>query len=229
MSDETQIPSTQTPPPRKGRGCFFYGCLTCLVLFLVACLSVFLVIQFVKSKINAFTDTAPMKLPKVEMTDAEYQGLDERVRAFSDAMQQGKPTPPLTLGERELNALILKSPNAKELADKVYVSLNGDQVKGQVSVPLDKFGWFGRGRYLNGEATFKVSLENGVLIVTPSEILVKSKPLPESIMKDLREKNLAQEAYKDPKNAQAISKFQSIQIKDSRVTIQARTNSAPAP
>ncbi|HEU0038618.1 MAG TPA: hypothetical protein VFR76_05035 [Verrucomicrobiae bacterium] len=213
---------TTTPPPRKGRGCLFYGCLTCVVLLLIMAVLAVVAIRFVKNQVNAYTDSQPMKLPRVEMTDAEFQQLDQRVKAFGDAMEKGKPAEPLILAERDINALIVKAANLKELADKVYVSVNGNEVKGQVSIPLSRLGWLGKGRYLNGEATFNVSLENGMLMVTAREIKVKGKPLPESFMSQLRHENLAKEASKDPKNAEAIRKLDSIQVQESQVLIKAR-------
>lgn len=215
--------STSPPLVRKRRGCLFYGCLTCLVLLLIVGLMAFLAVRFVKSQVNTYTDAAPMKLPKVEMGEAEFKELQGRVKSFGDALDQGKPTEPMILTERDLNALLADAPNTKELADKVYISLTGDQVKGQVSIPLTGLGWLGKGRYLNGDATFNVSLENGVLIVTASEVRVKGQPLPDSIMGRLRQENLAKDVYKDPKNAEAIRKFQSIQVQDGQVIIKARS------
>ena len=55
------------PPIRKGRGCFFYGCLTSLVLLLVVFLLALFTVRWIRNEINAYTDTAPMTLPKVEM------------------------------------------------------------------------------------------------------------------------------------------------------------------
>jgi len=182
----------------------------------------FLAVRAVKNKVYAYTDGQPMQLPKVEMSDAEYESLSQRVKTFGEAMEQGKGAEPLMLTERDINALLAKAANMQELADKVYVSVNGNQVKGQVSIPLSFLGWLGRGRYLNGEATFNVSLENGVLIVTAQEVKVKGKPLPESFMKQLRQENLAKDAYKNPENAEAIRKLDSIEVQDSKAIIKAR-------
>jgi hypothetical protein len=215
-------PMTSSPAPKR-RGCFFYGCLTSVVLLLIAALLVFFAVRFAKNKFNSITDSQPLTMPKVEMTDAEFQVLQEKMKSFGNALEQGKPVEPLKLNERDLNALIALSGKTKELADKVHVSLNGNQVKGMVSIPLSGLGWLGKDRYLNGDATFKVSLENGVLIVTAEEIRVKGVPIPEAIMSQLRRENLAKEAYKDPKNAEAIRKFDSIQVEDSQVTVKARS------
>jgi hypothetical protein len=213
---------TMSAPPPKRRGCLFYGCLTCVVLALLTGLLAFLGVRALKNKIYAWTDSQPMQLPKVEMSDAEYDSLEQRVASFGDAMEQGKPVEPLILTERDLNALMVRSAQAKELADKVYLTLAGSQVKGQVSIPLSGLGWFGKGRYLNGEAIFDVSLENGVLLVTAREIQVKGKPLPESVMKKLRQENLAKDIYRNPENAEALRKLDSIHVEDDRAIIKAR-------
>jgi hypothetical protein len=212
---------TTTPPPRK-RGCLFYGCLTSVVLLLLAALLAFLAIRYVRNQFNTYTDTAPMKLPKVEMSDAEFQQLQQRAKAFTDGMASGKVVEPLALNERDINALLLKNESTKAFADRAYLSLAGSNVTGQISIPLSGLGWLGKDRYLNGEATFNVSLENGVLIVTAKEVRVKGKPLPDSFMNSLRRENLAKDAYKDPKNAEAIRKLESLRVDDGRVTVKAR-------
>jgi hypothetical protein len=215
--------SNPTPPPPRKRGCLFYGCLTGVVLLALACVLAFFAFRFVNNQINAFADSTPAPLPKVEMSDDEFQGLQERLQVFGRALKEGKPAEALALTERDLNALILKSPNAKGFSDKVYVSLDGSNVTGQVSIPLSDFGRFGKGRYLNGEAAFNVSLENGVLSVTARDIRVKGRPLPESFMEVLRKENLAGEACKEPKAAEAIRQFESIQVREGRVIIKARS------
>ena len=217
MSDENL-----TQQPKKRRGCLFYGCLTCVVLLVLALVLVFAAVQVIKKQIYAWTEAAPMQLPKVEMADAQFQSLQQRVTTFHDAMQQGKAGEPLVLTDNEINALIDKAENMKQLAGKVYVSLTNDQVKGQVSIPVPGVFWFARGRYLNGEAAFNVSLENGVLIVTAQEIRVKGKTVPESFMSALRKENLAKEFYKNPDQAATISKLESIHLEGDHVIIKAR-------
>lgn len=217
--------TTPANPPKK-RGCLFYGCLTVIILLVIAGLCAFLAVRYVRNQFNAYTDTAPVPLPTVEISDADLQGLQARAKEFSDNVDQGKATAPLLLTEREINALIFKSPKTKEFADRVYLSLQGSNVTGQISIPLSGLGWLGKGRYLNGEATFNVSLENGVLIVTAREVRVKGKPLPDSFMGPLRQENLAKDAYKDAEHAATLRKLDSLRVEDGRVIIKARTPEA---
>src|SRR5690349_8252010 len=105
----------QTPPPetKKRRGCFFYGCLTVVVLALVVGIMAVLAVNYVKNLINTYTDTSPMTLPKVEMPAAEYEALDKRVTAFKDSVDKQKNVSPLELTGDEINALIAKGTNTK--------------------------------------------------------------------------------------------------------------------
>lgn len=210
-----------TPPP-KGRGCFFYGCLTSVVMMLLLVLMAFFLVRYFQKKLNDYTDTKPAPLPRIEMAEGEFKELQSRVKTFGEAVDQGKPAEPLVLTERELNALIAKSDQTGKLAEHVYVTLAGDQVKGEISLPLSRISWLGKGRYLNGEASFNVSLENGGLIVTARDVRVKGKALPEAFMEPLRKENLAKDAYKNPKNAEALRKLDQLKIEDGKVILKAR-------
>src|SRR5438552_453763 len=129
--------------PKKQRGCFFYGCITCLVLLLVVGLAAFLGVRYAIHRANAliaeYTDTQPMALPKEEMPAAELEQLKKRFAAFNDALQAHSNAPPFVLSGREINALLSTAPEMKLFKDRFHVALEGNQFKGQVSLPLDAF------------------------------------------------------------------------------------------
>ena len=216
---------TPAPETKKRRGCFFYGCLTVVVIFVMVGIMAILAVNYFKSLINTYTDTSPMALPKVEMPAAEYEALDKRVAAFKESLDKKKDVSPLVLTGDEINALIAGKPDTKQFKDKFHISIEGDKIKGQVSIPLGDTGIpFTKGRYLNGAAAFKASLQNGVLIVTADSIVVKGKPLPETFMARLRNENLAKDAYRDPKNAETLRKIESIEVKEGKVSIKPRAS-----
>src|SRR5262249_48590528 len=111
-----------------------------------------------------------------------------------------------------------------------YVTIEGDKVKSQVSIPLENLSaalekvgiGFLRGRYLNGEAELKASLRDGLLLVTLESFEVNGQRPPEEFLANLRQQNLAEDAYKDAKNAQQIRKLESIEIKDGKIIIKPR-------
>ena len=154
------------------------------------------------------------------MPPEQAKELHARVDAFREALDSGKPTEPLVLDSDDINVLIADNP---DLRDKVHVDLEGDKVKGQVSFPLEGIGLPAfKGRYLNGKATLKVSLEDGFLRVTLDALEVKGKPVPATFIDQLRTKNLAEDVSRNPENAEAIRKLESIQVEDGKVIIKAR-------
>lgn len=215
-------------PVRKGRGCLFYGCLTLVVLVVVGAAALYFGTRYALNQaIQKYTDSGPMTLPKVEFTVAEAAGAQARFKAFQEAIKAGTPTEPLSLAEKEINALIANSPDFGKLKDKVYVSLDGNQIKGQISYPLEEvpIPWLarmGKGRYLNGAAGLNVSMQNGSLLVTLQSLEVKGEPVPDQFMAGVRQQNLAQEVYKDARNVEALGKIESIEIKDGKIEVKAR-------
>lgn len=215
----------ETPPKR--RGCLFYGCITSLVLLLLLVVTVFLAARYGINKVNGYileyTDTTAMTLPKTDMPEAELKKLNERVAAFKQGLDAGTNTSALILSSREINALIANTPETQALRDKVYVNLDGDKVKGQISLPLEKYFKMPliktQGRFLNGEGTFKVVITNSTLWISMQDMEVKGKPLPEDVMARFRGQNLAEGVDNDPTNRTALGRYESVEVKDSSAVI----------
>jgi hypothetical protein len=229
MSDQIAPPlATPAAEPAKRRGCFFYGCITVLVLTVLVGIAGFFTIRYVAHKVTAlveqYTDTKPMMLESVQMSSSDYQQLDKRVTTFADAVNARKSTPALVLTGDDINALIANNRAWKALKDKVYVTIAGDQVKGKVSIPMDDLAQVPllsrlKGRYLNGSADFKVSLANGVLVVTIQSLEAKGQSLPPQFMAQLQSVNFAQNSAQDPKTQEMIGRIESIEVKDGKITI----------
>jgi hypothetical protein len=230
-----QAPKFTPEPPQampRQRGCFFYGCIIASILAVLFAILMgviaFFSYRMLSKAIDDYTSTTPRDLPKLEMPPEQQQAIKDRVEAFKKAVDSEAPTEPLILTSDDLNALIQ---DTSELKGVIYVKVEGEEIKGQVSIPLDK--WFDigivRGRYLNGEADFKVSLRDGVLIGTLDSIEVNGKRPPDEIMKGIREQNLFKDAYKDEKNASRIRKLESVEVKDGKIIVRARAKAGSGP
>jgi hypothetical protein len=211
-------------PPKKEHGCFFYGCIAASVLAVALLIAIvaggYFSYQFFLKLVNQYTSPTPVQLPKVEMSDEDRAALHARFDAFKKAVDKGEDTEPLVLSGDELNVLMADNP---EVAGKVYFIIEGDKLKGQCSLPLDGLGLPGvQGRYFNGKATFLASLHEGHLVVMVDAAEVNGKPISEQFMAGLRNKNLAEDAAKDPDNAKVLGKLESLEIKDGKITIKAR-------
>jgi hypothetical protein len=231
--DFYQAPKFTPEPPTgapKQHGCFFYGCIIASIMAVLTAIVVgvgaFFAYRLLNQLVDQYTSTTPLELPKVEMPPEQRTALKDRIEAFRKAVDAETPTEPLVLTSDDLNALIDEN---EELKGKIYVKLEGDEVKGQVSIPLDKLGLgMMRGRYLNGEADLKASLSDGVLIVTLDSIEVNGKRPPDDMMKGLREQNLAKDVYKEEKNAKLIRKLESLEVKDGKIILRVRAKGASA-
>jgi hypothetical protein len=173
-----------------------------------------------KKTLNDFTDTSPVTLPTVKMSPDEMAQVRRRVDEFRTAVRGGLPAPPLTLTSDEINALIATDPDLQALKGKLYVTIEGDQIKGQVSVPVEEAGLpMFRGRYLNGSGIFNLSLHNGILRLTAQTVSVKGKPLPEVYLQNIRKQNLAKKINSEPRASVALDHLESIDVKDGKIVI----------
>ena len=208
------------PAAKPRRGCFFYGCITGLVLLVLVLGALMVGLHYVKKMVNQYTDTQPMELPTVQMSPGESDKLKQRCEAFQKAVREQRPAKPLELTADDVNALIASGPERQALQGKFYVSLEGDQLKGEVSVPLQEVGLsMFKGRYLNGSATFNLSFRNGALFVSPQTIIVKGKPLPEAYMQAIRKENLAAKLTNEPSAAAVLQGLEDIQVKEGRLVV----------
>lgn len=211
-------------PPKPRKGCLFYGCLALAILSFAVLVGGGLGLYFLYQKANAFVEeyaaSEPMELPKLRYTQIEKEQFDERVRIFADGLAQGKPTVPLVLKGEDLNMLLASSPELKTLSDGVRLKVEGDEVKGVVSLKLGDLGApFFKDRYLNGEAWFKVVLADGRLTVSPSKIVVNGKQLPENYLAAIRQHNFAESANQDPEVLKTLNKLSTIEVKDGTVKV----------
>jgi len=220
-----------TVPPKK-RGCLFYGCLiTSIVCVIGLALTILGVRAVYKKAVADFTTAQPETIQKGEIAPADLTALQARVERFEAALQNPKEQQELILTADDINALIANNPEFKSLAGKVYVMIEGDQVRSQVSVPLKDIGPLKfKGRYLNGVATIGLGLENGKLRITLQDVQVKGQSLPATIMTELKKQNWARDVQNDRGAANAIKKFESIKVEDGKVILKSKAPEAvPAP
>ena len=215
--------SNEINPPKK-RGCLFYGCLSLTVIALLAIVAgiigYFVIKNVTTGWIRDYTETAPAQIEKVEYTRAQTDAMQKRLANFKQALDGGTNLMEFILTADDLNALISTQ---RELKDKLFVRIDGDQLRGEISMPLSDLGPFKlSGRYLNATATFKIALANGALDVRLQDAQVKGRPLPSMVLSEFKKNNLAQEYQKDPKAAADIAKFDTVQVTNSTVLLRNR-------
>ena len=231
---DQQSPAAEQPPVqdgghhedrRQGRGCFFWGCLSLVVVFLVLLIGIPLAAYFtVRHYVNKFTSDVPLNIVAVELPEEEMKALEARFETFDAAMDKGEPQD-LEVTAKEINAMIAKD---EQLKGHVFVRIADGKVGGDVSIPMDQLPG-GGSRFLNATADFDVSMDGGVLIVTLADAKVNGAPLPQAIVDGFAGQNLAKEAYEDPDSAEVLRKFDSLEIVGDKIILKARKQAAEPP
>ncbi|HWX22366.1 MAG TPA: hypothetical protein VN578_20895 [Candidatus Binatia bacterium] len=215
--------------PRRPHGCLFYGCLIGTVCLGGVLLALLLGLYQVRKMIFQFTDSQPMPVPTLQMSPAEMEQVRHRFQDFLDALRLGRQTLPLALTGDDINAFIATDPDLRALKGKLYVTIEGDRLKGQLSLRLSDLGLpFFKGRYINGTGTFALSLQNSNLWLLPELITVKGKPLPSLYMNKIRRQNLAENVAANPRASSALDHLQSLELKDGKLLLIPKTPQEPA-
>ena len=154
---------TEQQGTRPRRGCFFYGMVVGSILFVLLITAALCTFLYAKGLLDQLTDKQPLTLPKVVLSDEQMDRLRDRIENFRDAAQQGQATEPLALTAEELNALIQTDADLSPLRNRLYVIIEGDRLKAQMSFPAEELGFERfKGRYVNATGTFSVALNDGV-------------------------------------------------------------------
>lgn len=214
MSDSNQPQFVQ--PKRFPWGCVLGGCFTVLLLMVIGTGTVgFLGYRYYTAQLNKFTSTEPADIPKIETSKEEAEAVQKRFEDFKAALVRNESPPPLVLTSDEINAMISTN---KDFNGKLFVTVEDGEVSAQASIPADMIPG-GKGRYFNGRVSLKVSLENGVLIVTLDDAEVNGESIPSQFLDTIRRENLAKDAYKDPKSAEFLRKFERLSIEKDKIIL----------
>jgi hypothetical protein len=213
--------SDQESPKSKGRGCFFYGCLTVAILFILGAIALYFGARYaMKTVLNAYTETSPASLPKTGLSTNELARLQARLEQFKAALESQKETEPLALSGAEINALIANEPQLRQYQDQFSVTIDQDQIKAQVSIPVEQLAFNSfKGRYLNGSAGLKASLENGALVVRLQSLAIKGQTIPPPVLDRLSQENLAANAVRDPNAVVLLQRLAAIEVADGKITL----------
>lgn len=213
---------------KKKRGCWFYGCITALVLFVVLVGTVvFGLWKMADTMVKRYTETEPLVFSGESYSPEDAEHAAQKFQVFSETLQKQQGPATLELSEPEINSWLVHNEGFNQYDIQAEVTLDEDTAGGKISLPLQDilpFG-FGKGRYLNGAAKLDITTRDGKLFIFIQELEVKGEPLPEVIMSELRTVNLA-EPPDDPESEgydqeQPFENIQSIDIEEGKIRITA--------
>ncbi|HAF02214.1 MAG TPA: hypothetical protein DCG89_00210 [Spartobacteria bacterium] len=223
MSNTTWI---EPPPPQKGMGCFAKGCLILLVfvivLILACCAGLYWGFRHHSALVHGFywltkthaIGSSPMPVPSYEASEAEIETVKERWRNFESAGRDHQPAE-IELTGNDINDLIAAN---RHWRGKAFVSIEGNRLRLQASVPLDEF--VGQsGYYFNGDIAIQsdeaMPLDNPRL----ESVTVNNKPVPRDVLDWKYRSRQLRDYLAEYKDAREIGK---IQIRDGKLTLRSR-------
>lgn len=209
-------------PPEEGLSSgakWGIGCTSGCLLFLLA--AGFLgYLAYLKTKeaiggaLDQFSSTTPIVFLAPEVEEGTINDVVARFDAFREVLESGGEAEPLHLSGEDINILIYHHPDWEPLTDKTAVRIEDDQIMAEVSIPLDDLLPMFQGRFLNGEASIRLQLEDGYLEGFIQSLWFNGTESPPELIQELQWKNLFEEAQQDPEFQRMIEQLESIRVEE---------------
>ena len=216
----------EAPPREKGLGCFARGCLILLVFAIVLAIACLAGMYWGFQRHSAIVHgiywlakthsiaQGPVPVPEFTGSDTQIQSVRERWQDFEQKTRAGQAAE-IELTADDINALIAANRDAR---GKVFVSIDGNQLRLQASVPLGEI--LGRpGYYFDGDMTVEFkgaeSLDNPQL----NRIVVNGRQVPSDLLNWKYRSRRLREYLADYRNSYDIG---TIEVRDGKLILRSR-------
>jgi hypothetical protein len=212
MEANRPVEGLMEPGPKKKRGCFFWGCLSLTIVFVVVGGCTGFLMYEGWQEVKDFTDVTPEPVPQHEVKAGEYEELQARIVAFSEAGDGESQTLELTAGD--LNTLVVEAPDFRELSNgTIFVRIEEGEVLVDLSLPVLS------DRYLNGTLGVELEVVNGRMVGDLKTVIVKGQPLQEGFFVQFL-KNVLDDIFENANQGGQgiISQTRTLEVKDGKMT-----------
>lgn len=183
----------------------------------------------IKSVVTKFTSEQPAAIPQTSYTEAELKSLGSSLAGRLSPEGAPANSDPIEITSRELNMLMGLNPTTDRLRDRFHFEIEGDRVKGQVSIPLREFDVkLFKDRYLNGEATFKLTVANGQIDCRFDTLTINGTEIPDTVRASLSTQNLALKLNENKEATEVFEKIAYVEVKDGKILAHLRAPKAAA-
>jgi hypothetical protein len=157
----------------------------------------------------------PVPVPQFTASDAQIQSVHERCEDFEQKARAAQPAE-LELTPDDINTLIATNQDTR---GKVFVSIDGDRLRCQTSMPLGEF--IGRsGYYFNGDIAVELksaeSLENPQL----NRISVNGEVVPPDLLNWKYRSKRLRDYLAEYRNGSGVG---TVEIRDGKLILRSRT------
>jgi len=207
---------------KKGRGCFFYGCITLMVLAIIAAVAILIGVRYgYKYARDHFTSTKPLAVPPVALSTDQGARVTQRVEDFQKELRAGTAKAPLELSSDELDYYVRNS-NTNGLNDNIHLTIVNDHIHAQMSIPLDMQGPTFFGRFFNGEADVPLKLQDGTVSFQLQNPRVNGRPPPGWLLRVMNQ-NLQWNPVPGDGQSGGITNIDKIEIRDDKLILYPKT------
>ncbi|MBT3374168.1 MAG: hypothetical protein HN742_33945 [Lentisphaerae bacterium] len=203
----------------KKRGPLFWGLVAAAGVVLLAGICVIGVASWARSAVLNATQEQAVAVPVAgQVEKRELRRLNDKYTSFRKALDQGHAGT-FEFSDRELNVLVAKLPELKELRGKAAFAIERGEFIVDACVPLNDLPGL-EGRYLNGRFTLDISTEGGHPVIRPVQVTVPDGEVPQVIVKRLREMNVLDELTERDANARTlVDRISGLKIRDGKLVI----------
>ena len=216
----TAKPSARTAgkPAPKWRGCLLAAGVAALCLVLLAGIVAGVLFWKFRALRDEFADTQVQSVPIAETNAEAARRLTRTFEQMQRAVQEGR-SERFVFTDQQLNQMVATVPAVQEGRGKVHFAIAGEHLKIQAGLPLEQVPGF-QGRYLNGEFTVDLRMENGALRLYVLDAAVRGKPLPPVIMERLRGIDLAAQVQQDPEVRRQLAGIKTLRIENGKLLLE---------
>jgi hypothetical protein len=127
-------------PQRKRHGCFFYGCITMLVVFVIVIVGLTASVWWLqKSVSNWLFDTKPLEFANASAYSPEVaQQAQTKIAAFDQKLKTTTEAATLAITDTEINAILANNAELKKSGIKIEVQFSEKLATGRISIPWDQ-------------------------------------------------------------------------------------------
>lgn len=195
-----------------------------VIVLLIVALFVFGIMKVRSSEtFQRFTTSNPDPVKTIDDADATYRNISDDLDHFANRVQSGKEAS-IELSEQEINVLLQKFQDFWLWRGIARIEIEGQGLSGSIRLPLGQYlsfpiNLFVRGRYLAGEATFRIDTE-GYAGLYVQDLSVKRTSLPEDFMNYLRRENLLIHATDRNEQKQLLRRVKTVEIRNQKLFVE---------
>ena len=204
---------------KKGRGCFFYGCVTTIVLFIAVVIGIFFAVRYgFKVLRDQYTSPQGVAVAPVRLPAADGDRAVKRVDDFKKSLQSGTALEPLELSADELDYVFRNSAKGSQFKDHAHLTITNDAIHAELSLPLGAFHPALQGRFFNGDAKFDLEVQNGAIVADLQSATVNGKDIPGEALSNMKQSMQWRPQSGDPE-APLVNNLERIDIKDGKIVL----------